>query len=298
MPQALRDSWSRRHAAGHPAGEPFADLRQIAPGVWAVISNPTSGDRTTLANGGLIAGSDGVLAIEGFYTAAGAAWLAQRSRELTGKWPTHVVITHYHADHANGVGGYVTADAHPGIRATGTTRDLVLARNQPSDDARMALGGAVMLDAATPTVLDLGKRTVRIVPRSGHTDSDCSVELDDADVVFCGDLFWNAIFPNYVDAIPSRLPSAGRALRRSSTKTSYVPGHGALATDADLARYLAMIDEVERAARAAHRQGTPAATAASAFQLPVSLGEWMMFNKVFYERAFTAWYRELDSGPR
>jgi hypothetical protein len=29
------------------------------------------------------------------------------------------------------------------------------------------------------------------------------------------------------------------------------------------------------------------------FTLPASLGEWTMFNKVFYQRAFEAWYREL-----
>jgi hypothetical protein len=54
-----------------------------------------------------------------------------------------------------------------------------------------------------------------------------------------------------------------------------------------------MLDEVERAARAAYSAGTPAADAGATFQLPASLGEWVLFNKVFYPRAFEAWYREL-----
>ncbi len=50
------------------------------------------------------------------------------------------------------------------------------------------------------------------------------------------------------------------------------------------------------AARAAYVRGTPPAAAASAFALPASLGEWAMFNKVFFERAFAAWARELGAG--
>ena len=54
-----------------------------------------------------------------------------------------------------------------------------------------------------------------------------------------------------------------------------------------------MLGEVERAARKAHEAGTSAADAGAAFTLPASLGEWTLFNKVFFERAFSAWYREL-----
>jgi glyoxylase-like metal-dependent hydrolase (beta-lactamase superfamily II) len=151
----------------------------------------------------------------------------------------------------------------------------------------------VILPSDTATTIDLGNRRVRIVPRSGHTDSDLTLEIDDPSVVFCGDLVWNAMFPNYVDAIPSRLAASVKALRRDR-KTTYVPGHGALAREAELDRYVAMLGEVEQAARRAHTQGTSAADAGAAFTLPASLGEWALFNKVFFERAFAAWYRELS----
>ncbi len=292
-PPLLRRRWTQGSVGRVVASEPFADLVQLSDGIWAVISKPLSGDRTTLANGGLIAGTDGVLAIEGFYQPEGAAWLAGKARELTGRWPTHVAITHYHADHANGVAGYLGIE-HPVVRATQTTRDQVLKRNTPADDARTAaLNSAVLLSGTENTRLDLGGRVVRIVPRSGHTDSDVSLELDDPSLVFCGDLFWNAMFPNYVDALPIDLSASARALRRTRD-TIYVPGHGAVGQVDAYDRYVAMIDEVERAARRAHEHGTPAADAAAAFSLPDSLGEWTLFNKVFFERAFTAWYRELD----
>ena len=142
------------------------------------------------------------------------------------------------------------------------------------------------------TTLDLGGRRVRIVPRVGHTESDVSLELDDPSIVFCGDLFWNAMFPNFVDAIPTKLAASVRALRRPND-TIYVPGHGAIGKAAEYDRYVAMLDEVERGARGAFASGKSAADAGAAFTLPASLGEWTLFSKGFYPRAFEAWYKEL-----
>jgi glyoxylase-like metal-dependent hydrolase (beta-lactamase superfamily II) len=101
------------------------------------------------------------------------------------------------------------------------------------------------------------------------------------------------MFPNYVDAMPIALSKSARALRRARD-TIYIPGHGAAGKVDAYDRYLAMIDTVEHAARRAHEQGISAADAAAAFSLPESLGEWLVFNKAFFERAFTAWYRDLD----
>jgi glyoxylase-like metal-dependent hydrolase (beta-lactamase superfamily II) len=293
MPLAARRAWAASPLGTVVAREPFGNLERVADGVWALISTPLSGDRTTISNGGLIVGRNAVLAIEGFNQPQGAQWLAGKARELTGRWPTHVVLTHYHADHANGVAGYLGGSDHPELRATKRTRDLVVERNQPADSARAAaLDQTVFIGADQPSTLDLGGRVVRVVPRRGHTESDVSIELDDPSIVFSGDLFWNAMFPNYVDAIPTQLSESVRALRRTRD-TVYVPGHGALGKGADYDRYIAMIDEVERGARAAYNKGLSPADGAAAFSLPPSLGEWTLFSKAFYERAFTAWYRQL-----
>jgi glyoxylase-like metal-dependent hydrolase (beta-lactamase superfamily II) len=294
-PAAARALWSAVPHGPIVAQEKFGRLEKVADGVWALISTPLTGDRTTLANGGLIAGRTGVLAIEGFFQPAGARWLAERSRELTGKWPTHVALTHYHGDHAHGVAGYRTESLAPRIHATERTRDDVLSRGQPADSERTAaLRDVAILPAGAESTLDLGARTVHLVPRLGHTASDLSIEVADPSIVFTGDLVWHGMFPNYVDAAPSRLASAVRALRRDR-ETSYVPGHGAMASAADLTRYQEMLEEIERAARDAHAAGLTAADAGAAYSLPESLGEWTLFSRAFFERAFAAWYRELGS---
>jgi glyoxylase-like metal-dependent hydrolase (beta-lactamase superfamily II) len=293
MPAALRNAWARTPMGVVVAREPFGNLEKVADGVWALISTPLTGERTTVSNGGIIAGRNAVLAIEGFQMPKGAEWLATKARELTGKWPTHVALTHYHADHANGVAGYLTEADHPKVQSTSRTKELVLEKNQPADASRAAaLKDAIVFSATEATSLDLGGRTVRVIPRSGHTDSDVSLELDDPSLVFCGDLFWNAMFPNFVDAVPTKLDASVRALRRAK-ETIYIPGHGAVGRAPEYDRYVAMLGEVERAARKAHAAGTSAVDAGNAFTLPPSVGEWAMFSKAFFPRAFEAWFREL-----
>lgn len=295
MPAVLRANWGRRAFGTVVAREPFGNLERVSDGVWALISTPLNGDRTTISNGGIIVGKDAVLAIEGFNDPKGAQWLANKAHELTGRWPTHVVLTHYHSDHANGIAGYLTDGRHPSLRSTARTRDLVIERNKPADEARnAALADVTLLSPTDAATMDLGGRSVRIIPRIGHTDSDVSIELDDPSIVFCGDLFWNAMFPNFVDAIPTKLATSVRALRRTRD-TVYIPGHGSIGTPADYDRYISMLDEVEQAARRAHAAGTSAADAGAQFTLPVSLGAWTLFSKQFYQRAFEAWYRELSS---
>jgi len=294
MPRSLRNAWARTPVGVVVAREPFGNLEKVADGVWAMISTPLNGDSTTVSNGGIVAGKNGVLAIEGFNRPQGAQWLAGQSRELTGRWPTHIALTHYHSDHANGLMGYLSPSEHPLVRATSRTRDLIIERNKPAEDMRIAVTKAVAINPTAPSTIDLGGKVVRVVPRVGHTESDVSLELDDPSIVFCGDLFWNAMFPNFVDAIPTKLNASVRALRRSSD-TLYVPGHGPLGHPTEYDRYVSMLDEVERAARKSHAAGTPAAEAGAAFTLPSTLGEWALFNKIFYQRAFEAWYKELKA---
>ncbi len=295
LPAAARAAWAAalRAPQGRAvvAQEPWGRLVAVADGCWALISDPLSGDRTTLSNGGIVAGRSGVLVVEAFNTDQGARWMAAQARALTGRAPTHVVVTHYHADHAAGVRGvFDTADVV--LLATNETRDTAAARNREAPVA--LLQRATMLGPDDPTVLDLGGRRVSIVPRGGHTRSDVSVHVEEPRVVYAGDLHWNGMFPNFVDAIPSRLMASVRALRTGGG-SDFVPGHGALASAADLDRYVTVLDLVEAAARRAHAAGTPPAEAAAAFRIPEALGEWRLFSANYFERAIAAWSRELSA---
>jgi glyoxylase-like metal-dependent hydrolase (beta-lactamase superfamily II) len=294
VPFAVRQAWAATSDNTVVAREPWGRLEQVAEGVWAMISAPLNGDRTTLSNGGIIAGRNYVMAIEGFFTPQGAHWLSVQAKKLTGRFPTYVVLTHHHADHVNGVEGYL-ADGNPTIVfGTDAMRAQALTKGTPlSSGLVQAMQVLSVLDTNTPTTIDLGGRRVNLVPRAGHTSSDVTVELQDPSIVFGGDLIWNAMIPNFVDAIPTVLTRQVKSLRRERS-TVYVPGHGAVADAAAMDRYLAVLGELEVAARAAYVKGTPAAVAGAAFTLSPALGEWTLFGATFYERAFAAWNRELS----
>ena len=295
-PLTARRKWT---APAHPtvATTPFARLDLIGTDTWALVSTPLGGDRTTFANGGIIAGSSGVIAVEGFYRPAGAQWLAERARELTGRWPTHVVLTHYHTDHSGGLAGYTTAAGKPTLRATARTRDLVFGGGAvaPANDEALtrAFADVVIVAADNPGTIDLGNRRVRLDSLSGHTASDIAIIDDDAGIAWAGDLMWNGMFPNFVDAVPGTLAASVRKLEKTRAKT-FVPGHGAVADRAALARYLGLLDDIEVAARRGHKEGTTAAQLSSAYTIPPALGEWVA-SKPSLERAMTAWYRQLNA---
>ena len=149
-----------------------------------------------------------------------------------------------------------------------------------------------MVDAASAAKLDIGGRTVRLIPKSGHTASDVAVVVEELDLVFGGDLIWNAMFPNYVDAAPSTLAKSVASLRRSGDAT-YIPGHGPIAKTAEFDRYVAFLNEIERAAREGKQKGLDPKALAEGYTIPASLGEWTLFQKSFIETAFKAWYKEI-----
>jgi glyoxylase-like metal-dependent hydrolase (beta-lactamase superfamily II) len=288
------------------AQEPFGRLESVGEGLWAFVSTPLGGDYTTVSNGGIIAGQSGVLVVEAFQTPAGARWIAEQTRALTGRWPTHVLVTHYHGDHSQGVPGYVPdqdpgnqegVNEAPSLHTTQATLDLVSGTlpQDASPSTRRLWADTRIVPSEGPSTLDLGNREVVLTPRRGHTASDVTVELPAEDITWCGDLVWNGMFPNYMDAVPSRLSRAVRAIQ-TDRRRAYVPGHGPLADSADMDCYVAVIDGLEETARTARREGWTAEEAGQRHRIPEILGEWTLFNPSYFQRAVEAWMREW-SGP-
>jgi len=289
---------TRRLFAAQPAGtplrtEPWGRLERVADGVWILISTPPggsmeSGAMRTFSNGGIVAGREAVLAIEGFASVEGAQWLADQARRLTGRWPSHVVLTHCHGDHSAGLGGYHAGGASVELLGTAATRELI-ERRRPG-----AVVPETLLPADRATELDLGGRQVRVTPREGHTASDLTLEVSDPRVVFCGDLVWIGVFPNFVDATPSRQTAHVRALL-ARPAALWVPGHGSAAHAAELRNFLILLESIEDGARRAVARGVPAAEAARTWRPDAALGEWVRFSDDYYEVAFRAWERVLRS---
>jgi glyoxylase-like metal-dependent hydrolase (beta-lactamase superfamily II) len=288
-------------AVGEPIKtEPWGQLVPLGEGIWAVVSTPLEArDFTTVCNGGIVAGKERVLVVESFANPKGARWVADAARELTGRWPTDVVITHYHGDHAAGLAGLVNGDDRPRVHITPTTLDRLNGGDDQEDtpEARTRgemLAAATHLDEATERTLDLGGVEARLRPWSGHTDSDVTIDLAESGIVFGGDLVWNRMIPNFVDASPMALTETLRALAAERLST-YVPGHGPLADGGILDLNLALLQATEEVGRRSFEAGAAPADAAAEVELAGELGEWTAFQPTYLERALTAWHRDLGA---
>ncbi len=294
---------ARRAFAARPRGqvlatEPWGRLEQVDDGIWALVSTPLADHpqaHLTVANGGIVAGRSGVVVVEGLVSEEGARWLATAAMELTGRRPDHVVLTHYHGDHSTGLAAW-SADG-PVLHASSITLDTLSRRAQDRNREAPTSGFTGsrlrLVNETGSTWIDVGDRRLEIRVAAGHTDSDLFVVLEDPRVIFCGDLVWNGLFPNYMDAIPSRLSASVRGVAAESAEL-WVPGHGDLADRTAIERYVALIDDVEEAARRAHAAGDPPQSAAAEYRPPESLGSWTLFSPGYYETAFRAWDRELS----
>lgn len=294
-PSLLRSAFGQQQERKVLVEEKWGRLEEVSEGVLALISTPfSSRNFTTVCNGGLVVGDKGILAIESFMQPKGATWLAEQSKKLMGKWPTDIVSTHFHGDHTSGHKGYFVRGNKPNVWLTEFTRKSAeksfADRKMDSNDFE----NVSVIDEKKGAVVDLGNRKVMLVNRSGHTNSDVTIEVVDPKVVWCGDLFFNRMFPNYGDAIPSRLEKYLESITAEKDVT-YVPGHGPVADLTAMKQYKSLLRFVREAATDAFKAGDEIEASVKSFKLPDSLSEWAIWSPDNAKRAYVAWYRELKN---
>ena len=288
----------RRLFAAVPRGvteraEPWGRLERVADGVWMLISTPLGADHETamrtFSNGGLIAGRDGVLAVEGFASDQGSGWLSDEALRLTGRRPTHVVLTHYHGDHAAGLGGYRASGATARIFGTEITRDL-LHRKHPESVVPEDIDPARSRDRDRPR----RPRGPDYPARGAHGERP-----HDRDGGPAGRLVRRSGLDRPVPELRGRhAQPADRAREEAAGGAGDALGPGSWlgGPRSRAAGFLALLESVEDGARraiaprCAGRGG-----GARAGSRRRALGEWVRFSDDYYEVAFRAWERELRS---
>ena len=276
------------------ATEKWGRVEKIQEGVWAHVSTAfETRNFQTVCNGGIIAGDKGVLAIESFANPKGAAWWGETAKELTGKWPTDVVMTHFHGDHTGGHAGYFTDKHKPNMWVTDATKDAAeesFAKGGKKNDFKNVMA----IDAVNGAEIDLGNRKVAIKSRVGHTASDVTVELKDPSIIWCGDLFFNRIFPNFSHATPGKLNGYASTIA-AQKDTVLVPGHGPVADFEAAVKYKDFLAWLETWARESIDAGSNADTAGKEFKLPKEFEDWFVWSPNNAKLAWTAWDKEIKA---
>ncbi|WP_430407303.1 MBL fold metallo-hydrolase [Hydrogenophaga sp.] len=229
--------------AAQVADEPAMRVEQVGPHSYYVQGLTQLGstkNQNFISNAGFVITPAGVVVVDALGSPRLAERLTQAIRQLTDKPVTHVILTHYHADHIYGLQFFKQQGAR--VIAHVAAREYML-----SETAQLRLEAsrtdlAPWIDAQTRLVAAdtwiEGATTLRVggvvfeLDRVGpsHTPEDITVYVPSEKLLFAGDLFFNG-----------RLPFVGRAnsghwIRSLDRLLGYdtravVPGHGPASTD-------------------------------------------------------------------
>jgi glyoxylase-like metal-dependent hydrolase (beta-lactamase superfamily II) len=213
-------------------------------------------------NLGLSVGDDGVFLIDDQYVTNATANLAKIEELAKGK-PKYLVNTHWHFDHAGGNETFAKAGAtifaSENVRKRLSNEIITTGRTAQPQAAPRAAWPVVTFTSGVD--FHLNGQTIRAVnaPMPTHTDGDVLIYFVEADVLHTGDTYMKDRYP-FVDT-GSGGTQAGfiatltRALEITGPSTKIIPGHGDLATEADLQAALDMHKGARAAVDALVKQG-------------------------------------------
>lgn len=203
-------------------------------------------------------GPDGVLMIDDQF--ADLAPKLQAAIDKVAGSPTRprfLINTHFHGDHTGGnaiFGSQATVLAHENVR-----KRLL----QPKAGEPMAPAGLPVVTYPEQCTVHFNGEAVELRHfATSHTDGDSVVHFTGSNVWHLGDLFFNKLFP-FIDTDSGGSAvglerSIATLLKLIPADARIVPGHGTLATRADLEVYHAMLVDSIALVRAAVASGQSA----------------------------------------
>lgn len=265
------------------ADAPDFTLQPLGNGVWAAISSDTG---KAFANAGFVVGDNGVAVVDTFQDPEAAKQLLAEIRRITPLPIRFVINTHYHIDHVNGNDVFAAAGAvivaHRNVRSWMRSENLKFWTDPIPKDVKQRVQSLTLPDVVYDDRLDLylGSRAIQVRYYPGHTGGDSVVFVPDAQVVFCGDLLWKDHFPNLIDASTELWVRTLAALQAEHPSSSFVPGHGGMATAGDAAAFRQYLADLRAAIARAQAEGKSGAALVDAVlpALRSAHGSWAFFD--------------------
>ncbi len=244
-------AWAQGQATP-PVGPDFSKVEvkaiDLGNNTWMLEAPP--GGNVTVA-----VGKDGVIMVDGNFAPMHDKLKAAIAK-LSPQPIKYLVNTHHHGDHTGGNAAFtadgVTVVGHVNERAmlaAGTTSNNSMAKVPPVS------GDALPKQTYTDTlILRVGGRTARLNhPAAAHTGGDTYVYFPEANVLSTGDAFVSGRYPN-IDwlnggSIDGYIKAEATYIALANDKTKIVPGHGPLATKAQVKEFHAMLVEARKRMR-------------------------------------------------
>lgn len=231
-------------------------VQKLADNVYVLQS---SGVQAGMGNIGVFAGDDGIVLVDSQLVDLGPK-IDAALKTISEKPVKYVLNTHWHGDHTGG-------NAYWGRTAVLIAQENVPKTMQKEPDRRIT-NLAVSLPKITfahDLSLHINGGELRAIYFGrAHTDGDVAVFFPGNSVVHMGDIFTNFNPPHY-PALDSdndgtggpegEIASIEYVLAHAPDDAKIVPGHGAVASKAELRKYLDLVKATTAAVQAGINQG-------------------------------------------
>ena len=260
-------------------------VTEAAPGVYMLTG--ANGFSSSMA---LLVGEDRVVLIDDGMAPITADLVATVD-ELADRPIDFIVNTHVHGDHV-GSNAALAEDgaiifAHKNIRKR-------LVEDPSSAGGVGGLPVVTFADGVNFHVDDI-EAHVRHIAKA-HTDGDAIVHIHGTDVIVAGDLFFNYMFP-FIDldsggTVNGYIAGQRRILKMAGDDTVIIPGHGELASKADLQASIDMLVDAQSRVEALVLEGMTADEVVEAHPLADYHDTWN-WGFITTERMTRTFYRSL-----
>jgi glyoxylase-like metal-dependent hydrolase (beta-lactamase superfamily II) len=212
---------------------------KVADGLWMLTGAG--------GNIGVSAGPDGVFLVDDQYAPL-TDKIKAAIRTVSDKPVRFVLNTHWHGDHVGGNENLGKAGAvlvaHENVRKRMSKEQFIKLFNRTVPASAAAALPLVTFAESLSFHLN-GEDIDAIHVPPAHTDGDVIVFFHKANVVHAGDLVFNGIYP-VVDlssggSVDGMIGAADRILAAGDAATKIIPGHGPLATKADVKAFRDML---------------------------------------------------------
>lgn len=216
----------------------------VAPGVWFVQGASALGspaNRNFISNAAFIVTPQGVVVIDALGSPVLARELMDAIARVTPQRVTHVIVTHYHADHIYGLQAFKAAGAQvvahraalEYLNSDTAALRLKASRDELApwvDDDTRLVPADQWIDG--PRTLTVGGVTLELRPLGpAHTPEDLAVWMPSQRVLFAGDLVFRGRIPFVGQANTRQWITSLDALLGFDARL-IVPGHGPVSASA------------------------------------------------------------------